>query len=185
MFLIVLPCKMKTSHNEFLLFCRNGFGTAKRNFDEISRSSFGFNKKNFDEINRSSFGFNKRNFDEINRSSFGFNKRNFDEINRSSFGFNKRNFDEINRSSFGFNKRNFDEINRSAFGFYNPADYQLKAIRRSQNQKPAPLSTYSYLFPFFKRSHSQPSLLVDDGEQQRPDKKNFDEISRSHFGFAG
>ena len=154
----------------FTYFYRNGFGAQKRNFDEINRSSFGFNKKNFDEINRSSFGFNKRNFDEINRSSFGFNKRNFDEINRSSFGFNKRNFDEINRSSFGFNKRNFDEINRSSFGFQSNQNYRPKAIRRSQAMPTS--STFSYFFPFFKRSDPV-------------EKRNFDEISRSYFGFSG
>nr|CAD7198407.1 unnamed protein product [Timema douglasi] len=50
-----------------------GFGTQKRNFDEIDRSSFdSFIKRNFDEIDRSGFdSFAKRNFDEIDRSGFG------------------------------------------------------------------------------------------------------------------
>ncbi|MCL4138820.1 UNVERIFIED_CONTAM: hypothetical protein GTU68_066066 [Idotea baltica] len=165
-----------------LFFHRNGFGEAKRSFDEINRSSFGFNKRrNFDEIGRSSFGFNKRrNFDEINRSSFGFNKRrNFDEIGRSSFGFNKResmrNSEEIDAlDDSGLEKRgDFDEIGRSSFGFYRRSPEAPRALR------------WRFFSRFGKRDSAlafTDSKLVDSDTADNQ-KRSFDEINRSRFGF--
>nr|UES72888.1 orcokinin-A [Carausius morosus] len=76
--------------------------------DSLSGVTFGGNKR-FDPLSGKGFGSQKRNFDEIDRSGFnGFVKKNFDEIDRSGFdSFVKRNFDEIDRVGFGgFVKRN-------------------------------------------------------------------------------
>ncbi|XP_063237951.1 orcokinin peptides type A-like [Bacillus rossius redtenbacheri] len=70
--------------------------------DSLSGVTFGGNKR-YDPLSGKGFGSQKRNFDEIDRTGFNsFVKKNFDEIDRSGFdSFVKKNFDEIDRAGFG------------------------------------------------------------------------------------